>query len=80
VARTDNKAIFKNLPVVRSPAAGGAGSAGPQDYQGQWKNVDGKYQIGVSIAGRESYLAASIERDRLTITGDGKNLVFSRED
>lgn len=77
-ARTDHQAIFKNLPAVGSP--GSPGGTGPKNYQGQWKNEDSKYQISVSIAGRESNLAASIEQDRLTITGDGMNLVFNRED
>jgi uncharacterized membrane protein required for colicin V production len=80
VAKTDHKATLKNLPPVRSPVAGAAAASGPQTLQGQWQDLDGKYQIAVTIGDKEANLAATVEADRLTITGEGMNLVFSRED
>jgi hypothetical protein len=79
VARTDHQATVKNLPQDRLSAAGTAPASGTQTVQGQWKNLDGKYQLTVSTAGKEAELAAVVEGDRLMITGDGRNLVFTRE-
>lgn len=78
VARTDHQATLKNLP--QGGASGAGTGAGPQTIQGEWKNLDGKYQINVTTPGKEADLAAMVEGDRLTITGHGMNLVFNRED
>ena len=78
VAKTDHQATLKNLP--QGGASGAGPGAGPQTIQGEWKNLDGKYQINVTTPGREADLAALVEGDRLTITGQGMNLVFNRED
>jgi hypothetical protein len=80
VAKTDHQVTLRNLPAVRSPAVAAVPASGPQTLQGQWKNLDGKYQIAVPLAGADAELAAAVEGDRLTITGEGMNLVFSRED
>jgi hypothetical protein len=77
VAKTDHQVALKNLPAARSPVAA---SSGPQNLQGQWKKLDGKYQIGISTAGEERDLTAVVEGDRLTMTGPGMNLYFIRED
>ncbi len=79
VAKTDHKLTLKNLPAVRSPAGASVG-AGPETVQGQWQSLDGgKYQFSVSMGGKDAQLAGVVEGDRLTITGEGMNLVFSRE-
>jgi hypothetical protein len=80
MAKTDHQFTLKNLPSATPAAAGAAAASGSQNLQGQWKRLDGKYQISVSTAGREADLAAAVEGDRLTITGQRMNLVFSRED
>jgi hypothetical protein len=80
LAMIDHQAVLKNLPALSSPTAGAAPAAGSQSLQGQWKNLDGKYQITVSTGGKEAELAAVVEGDRLSITGEGRHLVFSRED
>lgn len=79
VAKTDHKVTLKNVPGVGSPA-GAASASGPETLQGQWQSLDGgKYQLSVSMGGKDAELAAVVEGDRLTITGEGMNLVFSRE-
>src|ERR1019366_8549627 len=45
VAMTDHQAILKNTPPLRLPAAGATVSSGPQTLKGQWKDLDGKYQL-----------------------------------
>ena len=80
VAKTDHQATLKNLPQVSMPGSAAMAGSGPQTVQGQWKNLDGKYQITITSAGREADLAATVEGDRITIAGEGMNLVFSRED
>jgi hypothetical protein len=77
VAMTDNQAVLKNAPPLKlaaGPAA--AAAAGPQTFQGQWKNLDVKYQL--SFSGTE--LPATVDGDRLTIGGEGVAMVFNRED
>jgi hypothetical protein len=81
VAMTDHQAILKNVPQLRLPAAGAApSSGGPQTLKGQWKNLDGKYELTLAGGTRDEQLSASIEGDRLTIAGAGMGLVFDRED
>jgi hypothetical protein len=79
-ARTDHQALLKNLPAVASPTAGAGSASGLQTFQGQWKNLDGKYQVSLSNGGRQMELTAAVEGDRLTLTGEGRTLVFSREE
>ncbi|HVM51186.1 MAG TPA: CvpA family protein [Candidatus Acidoferrum sp.] len=78
VAKTGGDISIKNLPAVTSPGAGAA--SGSENVQGKWKNVGGKYQISFTTAGREHDLAADVDSDRLTMTGDGMTLVFNRAD
>jgi len=76
VATTDNQAILKNAPALKA-AAPGASASGPQTFQGQWKNLDVKYQL--TFPGVE--LPATVEGDKLTIAGEGGlAMVFNRED
>src|SRR6266568_3417612 len=81
VAMTDHQAILKNVPQLKLPAAGPAPPpVGPQTLQGQWKNLDGKYQLTVSAGGKDEDLSATVEGDRLTIKSNGMTLAFNRED
>ena len=81
VAMTDHQAILKNVSQLRLPAPGAAApSAGPQTLKGQWKKLDGKYELTLSGGIRDEELTASVEGDRLTIAGPGMGLVFDRED
>jgi hypothetical protein len=82
VAMIDHQAILRNLPQLKLPAAGAAAGAavGPQTLQGQWKNVEGKYQITLGGAQREEQLDATVEVDRLSFKSQGMDLVFTRED
>jgi uncharacterized membrane protein required for colicin V production len=80
VAMTDHQVILKNVPQLRLPVAGAAPSSGPQTMKGQWKDLDGKYQLALSGGSKEELLTATIEGDRLTIGAEGMDLVFDRED
>jgi uncharacterized protein (DUF2147 family) len=71
---------LSNVPQLGVAAAGAASAPALQTIQGQWKNLDGKYQVTFSAGGKEGQMAATIEGDRLTMTGDGMTLVFGRED
>ena len=80
VAMTDHQAILKNVPQLKLPATGAAPSSGPQTLKGQWKNLDGKYQLTLSGGIKDEQLPATVEGDRLTIAAEGMGLVFDRED
>jgi len=80
LAKTDHQATLKNVPQVRAAAPGAAPGFALQTMQGTWKNLDGKYQITVSTGSKDADMATVVEGDRLTITGEGMNLVFNRED
>jgi uncharacterized membrane protein required for colicin V production len=81
VATTEHEAFLKNVPQLRMPAAGAAASAsGPQTLKGEWKSSGNKYELNLSGAGKDEQLMASVDGDRLTITGTGMGLVFDRED
>lgn len=80
VAMTDHQAILKNLPQVRLPTATAAPTGGPETLKGQWKGGDGKYLLNLSSGVKDEQLAAMVDGDRLTITGEGMGLVFDRED
>jgi uncharacterized membrane protein YvlD (DUF360 family) len=80
VAMTDHQALLKNAPQLRLPTPGAAASGGPQTLKGQWKDLDGKYQLDLSSGSKEELLTATIEGDRLTIAGEGISLAFDRED
>jgi hypothetical protein len=80
LAKTDHQATLSNVPQLGVAAAGAASAPALQTIQGQWKNLDGKYQVTFSAGGKEGQMAATIEGDRLTMTGDGMTLVFGRED
>jgi hypothetical protein len=79
VAMTDHQAILKNVPQLPGPGAPPP-VGGPQTLKGQWKKLDGKYDLTLSGGIKEEELTASLDGDRLTIAGPGMGLVFDRED
>jgi uncharacterized membrane protein required for colicin V production len=76
VATTEHKVILKDLPPIRSTGVVGP----PQTHPGEWKNLDGKYQLSLSSGGENEEIAATVEGDRLTLKRAGMDLVFDRED
>ena len=80
VAKPDHHATLRNVPQFSSAPGGPASAPALQTLQAQWKNLDGRYQITFSEAGKPGQLAGTIEGDRLTMTGEGATLVFGRED
>jgi hypothetical protein len=77
VAAPDHEAFLKNVPRVMNVAAAGANDM--QTLQGQWKGADGKYQFSMTSGGNKE-LSAIVEGDRMTVSGDQMELVFTRED
>jgi len=77
VARPDHSVSVKNAPVLRSPSAGQNGGApGLQNWEGQWKDLDGgKYVLSFSGAD----LSATTDGDRLTFKTDTTEMVFDKE-
>ncbi|HWI56567.1 MAG TPA: hypothetical protein VNZ22_05035, partial [Bacillota bacterium] len=71
IARTDNQLALRNLPPLKPGAAAGA-----QNLQGQWKDLDGKYQLAFP----DKEMLATVEGERLAVKADGTDLVFTRED
>lgn len=80
VAMTDHQAILKNVPPLKLPTPGAVAVGGQHTLKGEWKNLEGKYQLTLSGASRDEEVTAAIEGDRLTIAGEGLSLVFDRED
>jgi hypothetical protein len=68
VATIDKKAILKNAPPSISPQP---------TLEGQWSGAEGKYIL--SLPGKGD-VSANVDGDRLTVTGEGIELAFSRED
>ena len=80
VAMTDHAALLKDVPQLRLPTAGAPSAGGPMTFKGEWKSLDGKYQLNLSGGAKDEQLVASVEGERLTIAGEGLGLVFDRED
>jgi len=80
VAMTDHQAILKNTTPLKLPTAGAALSITLQTLKGQWKDLDGKYQLALSGGAKDELLTATIDGDRMTISGEGLGLAFDRED
>lgn len=79
IVRPDLRVTIKNVPGLTLPAtaaaAAAAGTPNPQTMQGQWKDLDGKYQLNIS----GTDLMATVEGDRLTIKTPGIDMVFNRD-
>ena len=76
-ARTDHQVTMKNAPQLTAPLAGGIPAPGNQPLQGTWKSADGKYQI--TLAGAAE-LNATVNDDKMLISGAGNTFIFNRED
>ena len=74
VAMPNNQIIIKNVPGLKLPANAAPGNL--QTLQGQWKDAGNGYQV--SISGQD--VPATVEGDRLTIKGEGMDLVFNPTD
>ncbi|HEV2210356.1 MAG TPA: CvpA family protein [Verrucomicrobiae bacterium] len=70
VARPDNVITIKDIPGLKLPTP--AAISNPQTIDGQWKDQDGKYDL--SLNGQD--FPATVEGERLTIKGQGMDLVF----
>jgi|DewCreStandDraft_4_1066084.scaffolds.fasta_scaffold61537_1 uncharacterized membrane protein required for colicin V production len=78
VAMTDQTAILKNVPQVKMPAGGPVTPPTIQTFSLEWKRLgNNRYELTFAGGGRGS-LAATIEGDRLTVSGEGMELVFTR--
>ena len=77
VAMTGGKAILKNAPPLRFEQAP---AANLQTCDCQWRNVDGKYQLSLTLGGLPLDLPATVDGDRLTVTNEGASFAFNRED
>lgn len=76
VAMPDHQALLKDAPPLRF-GPGAVSSSAPQ--QGQWKNLDDKYQLSLpGSAGNEDF-PASIDGDRMTLKTPGMDFVLDRE-
>jgi hypothetical protein len=68
-----NTAILRELPLMKLSASV---TAGGQPLTGDWKSLNGKYQL--NLGGAE--LASKVEGDHLSIKTEGMELIFTRED
>jgi hypothetical protein len=68
IATTDHKTILKNVPPPLSQQP---------TLEGEWKGAEGKYILTLQGKGDVS---ANVDGDRLTATGEGLELAFSREE
>ncbi|MCX6921797.1 MAG: CvpA family protein [Verrucomicrobia bacterium] len=80
VAMTDHQVVLKNVPQTRLPGPGGSASGGLQTLKGQWKDLDGKYQLALTGGAKDELVTATIENARLTMGAEGLSFVFDRED
>jgi hypothetical protein len=76
IATTEGQAFAKNVPHIRP----GATAPEVQNLQGQWKNADGKYELTFSIDGRPETMTATIQGERMVVSGGGIELGLARED
>lgn len=67
-ATIDKKVFLKNLPPSVSPQP---------NVEGQWSGAEGKYTMTLPGKGDVS---ANVDGDRLTLTGGGLEMAFSREE
>lgn len=80
VAMTDKQAILREVPPLKLPAPGVVPTGGAQTLNGEWENLNGRYQLSLSGGSRTEQLAATIEGDRMTIASKEMGIVFDRED
>ncbi len=77
VARPDHSVSLRNAPGLKLPTAGAApGSPAVQNFEGQWKDLENKYQL--TFSGTD--LMTTVDGDRLTFRSEGMDMVFNREE
>jgi hypothetical protein len=88
IAKPDNQLTLRSAPPLKfstSPAAAAAAAAAVaatgiapplQNFQGQWKDANGKYLV--EFSGQD--LPTMVEGDRLSMKTEGLDWVFARED
>jgi len=79
VATTDHQAIVKNFPHARI-TQGAPPSIEMQTLSGQWQNAGGKYEVNLTVEGKPMTATATVEGERLMISGPGLELAFTREE
>ena len=79
VAMQDQQILFKNFPHVKI-TAGTPPVTESLNIPGQWRSSEGKYALNYTVDGKAEESTASIEGDRMTVTGQGLGMVFNRED
>lgn len=72
-APPDQQAYLKNMPKLSGGQPGEL-----QTLQGSWKGADGSYTISLTSENKE--LTAQVNGDRMTISGSGMDLAFTRAD
>ncbi|MEY2430195.1 MAG: hypothetical protein QOJ40_3080 [Verrucomicrobiota bacterium] len=77
VAAPNGQAILKSMPPL--PSGRPAAASQPQTLEGQWKNLDGKYELTFSGGGRQEDMMATVDGDRMSITNTQFGLAFERE-
>lgn len=75
----EQQAFIKNLPSLKGAAAGGETAL--QTATGEWNEANGNYKLSLTVDGKPEVLTASLQGNRLMVTGPGMmGLGFVRED
>jgi hypothetical protein len=80
VAMTDRQAVLKSFPHLKSAAAGTPAATELLNVPARWADAADRYALTYSPEGKEEAASLEIEGDRLTITGQGLELAFQRQD
>ncbi|HZL42277.1 MAG TPA: CvpA family protein [Verrucomicrobiae bacterium] len=80
VAMTDRQAVLKSFPHLKSSVTGTPAPTELLNVPARWADAAGRYALTYSPEGKEEAASLEIEGDRLTITGQGLELAFQRQD
>lgn len=80
VVKPDHQLIIKNIPALALPtsaaAAAAAGTPNLQNMQGEWTDLDGKYEL--KVGGK--VVMGTVENERLTLKTPPVDIIFDSED
>jgi uncharacterized membrane protein required for colicin V production len=76
VAAPDKQAFLKNIPRVKP---GNPPTVESQAYHGQWESGSSKYTVTLNMDNKPQEMTATVQNDRLTLSGAGMELAFDRE-
>ncbi|MEY2467176.1 MAG: hypothetical protein QOD03_1697, partial [Verrucomicrobiota bacterium] len=76
VAAPDKQAFLKNVPRVKP---GNPPTVESQAYHGQWESGSSTYTVALNIDNKTQEMTATVQNDRLTLSGAGMELAFDRE-